>query len=342
MQSDRQILEAAHRWRQLLTSDDATADDRARFEAWLEADPRHQEAYGKAVTFWASFDHLPEGAIEKDNLTPTLRERIVKFSGRMASKRFATPTPYAAAAAFLLVAFVGAYAFLHTRAPGPASDQVVFVATDLGRARDVALPDGTKLVLSSKSQVSFAQTEDERRAILISGSAFFDVAHNADRPFIVVASAGVARVLGTRFTVSRDADVFRVAVAEGRVEVQSARTGAARDRVLLKAGEQAAASPTRPEIEKSAIAPEDVGAWRAGRLVFDGTSLKEVFAIADRYAAASIVIDETNGPIEAFGVSGSFRTDNIDDMLDALALLHPLEIDRNEPGEIVVRATPVD
>jgi transmembrane sensor len=66
------------------------------------------------------------------------------------------------------------------------------LATGVGEIREVALPDGSRMVLNSTSRVEVAYTP-ERRLLVLAREAFFDVAHNPQRPFDVQVGATCAR-----------------------------------------------------------------------------------------------------------------------------------------------------
>ncbi len=95
------------------------------------------------------------------------------------------------------------------------------------------LPDGSRMTLDTDSEVDIAFAPERRNLRLVKGRAFFDVAHDAQRPFAVVADGREVEALGTRFDVRMDPGQVRVVLVEGRVSVKSANH--ASPTTLLKA-----------------------------------------------------------------------------------------------------------
>jgi len=87
------------------------------------------------------------------------------------------------------------------------------------RLANFAAPDGTVITLGGRSRVAVRFSDDRREVTLLSGEAFFAVAHNPRQPFLVAVERNRIRDIGTKFEVSRGDAEIRVGVLEGRVEV---------------------------------------------------------------------------------------------------------------------------
>lgn len=151
-------------------------------------------------------------------------------------------------------------------------------ATAVGRIQAHTLPDGSRLTLDAASRAEVAYFADRRRVRLLAGSVFFDVAHDAARPFTVEALGHQVTVLGTRFAIDIGADGLRVAVESGRVQLRSA--GGATQ--LLGAGDSALVDAAR-QISTTSSATE-VAPWRTGWLDFHHVPLGEAVARLARYS----------------------------------------------------------
>lgn len=159
-------------------------------------------------------------------------------------------------------------------------------ATDAGRIGRLPLPDGSELLLDAGSAVEVRLLAARREVKLLRGGAFFAVARDAARPFVVLAGDARVTVLGTRFAVEMDVRGIAVAVESGRVSVQGA---ASSDALVLGPGGAARvgldASPKR-----SAPRPaEAVAPWRTGWLDFDQVPLGEAAAQLNRYRPDALV-----------------------------------------------------
>ena len=91
--------------------------------------------------------------------------------------------------------------------------------TGIGEQRIVRLDDGTRLSLNSGTRVRIAYDDSERRVELERGEAYFEVAHNPARPFIVTAGNHQVTALGTVFVVRYEAAQTAVTLLEGKVAV---------------------------------------------------------------------------------------------------------------------------
>lgn len=158
------------------------------------------------------------------------------------------------------------------------------LATAVGRIQAHTLPDGSRLTLDAASRAEVAYFAGRRHVQLLAGSAFFDVAHDATRPFMVLALGHEVTVLGTRFAMDLDPDGLRVSVESGHVQLRSA-AGATR---LLHAGDSAhidAAHQLSSTTHAAEVAP-----WRTGWLDFHHVPLGEAVARLARYSPRPLAV----------------------------------------------------
>jgi transmembrane sensor len=300
------------------------ADERARFDAWIASSPAHAAAYDEALRTWHDLAAMRDTQQYRALLgKPTLRERIV--NGVPGPRWFAAAAGVAAVAAFAWLAIsLDLVPFLH---------QPTQVATAMAEVRETTLPDGTRVVLGAQSQLSFDVTSNVRRATVVGGDAYFAVAHDTARPFTVSIDDVQVRVVGTQFEIRRRTGEVSVAVEEGTVEVS--RTNAAA--VRLHRGEAVTAGESA-HLSVHAVEPADIAAWRSGRLLYDNAELRDVVADANRYARSRIVIADAQ--LESLRVTTSFRTSQVEGMIETLQAVLPLVAERQAGGEIVLHARP--
>src|SRR5262249_22327407 len=93
------------------------------------------------------------------------------------------------------------------------------LATGIGEQRTITLEDGTRVELNTSSELRVRYDEHTRKVILKAGEAYFDVAQQLQRPFIVAAGKQQVVALGTAFMVRRDYDSITVTLLDGRVAV---------------------------------------------------------------------------------------------------------------------------
>lgn len=255
------VKREAYRWLVRLHDDKATEQDRAAFEVWLTADPRHRAAWDRANALWNRFDAAADAIREsKDDKAPppkgTTRRTLIVAAGATA---------------------LGA-AWWTTR---QRADHV----TSVGERRAFALPDGTRAELGPLTELSLQYTRDFRRVLLHTGEAYFDTAPDPARPFVVAAGEGTAQALGTRFDIRHIDGKTTVAVIDKRVLV---RAGLAPP-VELERGYQVSYAGTAMG-QRIPVDLDAVQGWRNDRLMLHDVPLSAVLAELERYRRGRIFL----------------------------------------------------
>ena len=333
------VLQVAHEWRVKLDAAETTEADRQAFQAWLDADIRHEEAYDRAVTVAQALGTLGRDQYDERVLQASWRERLQSQLAKVA-ERFAPARVRLAAAAVVLVA-LGLVAVPYVAHWSGQEKATAHYVSDIAETRQVTLADGTVATLGAASEIHVEMGPAGRKVRLTSGAAHFDVAKDAARPFTVAAGDLSATALGTVFDVRRNGGVARVAVSEGAVRVSfpfvvNGEATSLRAQEDLAAGQQIAA--TREGLhEIAAIKTDAVGAWRYDRLDYTNAPLSELVADANRHIAGTIRIDDPRQVLASHTVTASFDGANIDRMLATLPDILPVRIDRTDPGTVVIR-----
>lgn len=247
--------------------------DAARFDAWFEADARHRGAYARALAIHNAV-HLASG----EQAFPA-RPAEAEHDAAGTSRRNLLLGGLAAGMALA----AGRFGYSALR-----GDTVLTTAK--GEFRRVPLQDKSIANINSGSQIEVAFTEQQRTINLRKGEAWFEVAKDKSKPFIVEAGDARIRAVGTAFSVRRLANGSEVLVTEGTVEVWS-RDGSAR-RQRVTAGEHAFLAHDARAIPVTRQ-PEEVSrklAWREGKLVLASQTLSEAVADFNRYSPQTIVI----------------------------------------------------
>lgn len=309
-QEDDPVAGEAAMWVARLQSSDATPEDHSRFRQWLAQDPSHAVAYDELCALWGDLRHVP---IPADRLKKLRRRR---------SATLATITSLVVAA----VVSAGAYRM------GVVDRWQSDYYTVVGEVRSIRLEDGTLVDLNTDSAIAIRYSQDERRVQLLRGEAFFSVARNPERPFIVDDGALTARAVGTRYSVRTAHSRFPadVQVEEGRVEVATPH-----DRALLDPG-AAATLTDSGELQVSRRDVDSQTAWRDGKLVFSEKPLGEVLAILQRYRHGRIVILDEKAARQK--VSGVFDLSDTDRVLGALSESLPVKVTHVTDMMILVRS----
>jgi transmembrane sensor len=282
-------------WVIRLTSGDVNAAEHAAFEHWRAESPIHEVAFSEARKLWVGLgDILP---------TPIVVAGVASASHPPApTRRRLQPTSVVAmAASIALLVGIGTRYMRDWR-----YDHV----TSLGEREIVALADGSRVQLSSDSAIDIRYGADQRRVRLVRGEAYFDVVHDAQRPFVVDAGDDAVHDIGTAFSVRLEGDGVAVVVERGAVEV----TGGAAP-VMLAPNQRVHYGKGRNARVEPANIAEDL-AWTSGHLVLEDRSLREVVDELNRYFASSVVL--LGGEIADRRINAVVDLDHIDAWLDAL------------------------
>ncbi len=279
----------------------------AEFEAWCARDPANKAAYDQASQLLSDARSAILGDSELAASNPQRKTSAV-------SKVVGT------------LAIIGLIAGAFLALDGPMRLQADRIA-GIGEIPVIQLADGSKVQLNATSAVAFELGGARRVVRLLRGEAYFQVAKDPQRPFVVEAMGGETTALGTAFNVRLSDAVADVAVTEHRVRVAAAN-GAA----VVEVGEgQGAAYSAGGRI--GAVGSRDLDAdlaWRRGQLVVDNVPLASVVdQIAHHFRGRIVIMPGT----ASRRVSGTFT---ISDPQAAFALLRSsLRITVQQFGPIV-------
>lgn len=356
MASSRQIELIASAWLARRDGAEWTAHDQLQLDAWLQESTAHRVAYLRLDAAWRQSDRLkalgagvPAGAVPERGAwgmaplpesratpsesgtdgEPSAPARVAAAHRSSASSRAARKLPksrprrllrYATAGFALVVLASLAWGWRHYAAVDQASYR-----TAIGGLQDVPLPDGSVITLSSDSRILVTLSRNERHIDLQQGEAFFKVAKDPDRPFVVSAGDRRAIAVGTRYDVRRDAAELRVIVTQGvvRLESDNGPGGRRRPSTLLPAGSIALASDAGVVVNSGSVQQaEEFLSWRSGFLSFHDTPLASAAAEFNRYNARKIVIGDAS--IGSLRVGGNFRWSNAETFVRLLELGFPV------------------
>jgi transmembrane sensor len=362
MDNQEKIKAAARDWLLRLSLGSPTEDERAQCAAWCAEDPRHAAAYRRFESIW-------QDAATLEELRPLAALPPARDAGwrRLRASLVVHPLRWTASMSLTMaMAGIGVW-FLVTPA---------YYATGVAEVRDIHLSDGSEVTLGARSSLEVAFRLHERRVALTSGVAFFSVAKNPSRPFIVRVGDKEVRVVGTKFEIRRDPTSMQVSVVEGTVEVmqvperanETSREMPRTARLAARATQPASATipngaPIPPTLLTRTQSPEEriltagqqvttplagvipdpqlmpqgePAAWRHGRLVYVDMPLRDIIADANRYSREPIEIADES--VANLRISVTYPSDRTEDMISALSRSLSLKVERREAGGIVLKA----
>jgi transmembrane sensor len=298
--------------------------ERLALQAWLAAGPAHQRAYQDVENVWQQLECL-----RGDPAIANLR--------RQASRRRRWSLPGIAAG----VAACTAIFFLTQSLLTPRSRVYASVApeittgkdldtlpprayrTEIGEQRVITLVDGSTITLDTDSEARVAFSKERRLVDLARGQAFFAVAKDRTRPFIVAAGGARVMAVGTAFDVRLEHDGLSVTLREGRVRIEApeGQSPQSDTAARVKAADLVPGSKLRTSQHAAwQVAGADVTrelSWLHHQLVFDNARLDAVVAEMNRYSSTKIVLGDP--ALAGVQVGGVFGVDDPASVADALA-----------------------
>jgi len=312
-QRRERLQQEAVNWHLRLTSGKADPAAAEACAQWRRQSPEHEQAYRDLEALW---QQLPT-ALQTDR-----QRRQVLPARRGLPARLRRGLGLAAAASLLVAVLAGLY-------PDYWQQPWADYRTRIGEQSSVALADGSVAHLNTDTALDVAWNGNERRVVLLRGEAEFDVAHDPQRPFRVIAGATTTEALGTRFVVRYDGNSGAVSLLQGKV--RSSRPsphGAQADSAVLAPGQRlqfGAAGLSAPE----AVDSSTVAAWRRGRLIANFITLGEAVTEINRYRRVPIRL--LDAELAQRPVNIAVDLAHIDDWLDALQQTLPLTVVKAGP-----------
>lgn len=315
--NDDRALEEAAGWFMQLSQSKVTEKAIDEFFDW-RAKPGNGAAYAEVERRMRQTDQL-----RNDPELVQMTEALLRRPDRQAQRRTALRR-WAAPIGLVGLATAAALLMLNPALRAPT------YATEVGAQQVVRLEDGSVVRLNTDSKVQVRYSQRARRLVLERGQAYFEVAHDETRPFVVEAGDARVSALGTKFDVRREVGQTQVTLVEGRVEV--GRAGQ-QDTWALRPREQITLDGGDPSPHPANVA--QATSWTTGRLSFLDTPLASAVEEVNRYSRTKIVLEA--GDIGHVRVNGAFETGDTAAFVSAVTELFDLTAVKSR-GAIMLRA----
>jgi transmembrane sensor len=344
LQREQQLSVEARHWVVRIDSEDMGPDERHAFEEWLQRSPAHRKVFADTAKNWINLD-CPAVLLG----TPQAAVTNHPAPDPATHKRSA---PVMAACVLLVIAMTGWQLLSWQSARN--TDYFQTYTTAIGEVAKVSLPDTSSVDINSRSLLHVAFDKSSRAVILPQGEAYFAVAHDIDKPFIVHAGRFSVRAVGTAFMVSLSDENISVLVTEGEVEVSMYDENiedaeALQSRIMhspllltaVSAGQSGEFDKAGQTPQVNMLADQHLNrslAWRDGLLMFDNDSLEAVVVTLNRYSPSTITI--TDDSIRNLRVGGFFRVEDIDAILATLENNYDITVERVDQERIHLYSAP--
>lgn len=219
---------------------------------------------------------------------------------------------YAAAIVGVMVLAAGLAYWFRNKA-----EELVVASAAHGQVREMLLPDGTKVWLNQSSVLKYPRAfEGKERHVYLDGEAYFEVARNHEKPFMVKSPAMDVRVLGTSFNIKcrPDNSFAETTLIEGEVEVKDKSD---KGRITLLPGQKAVLNRVTGRMQVKQVDPKMEIVWHNDLIPFEKSSIFQIAAALERFYGVKIIlspdVDSTNT------YSGVLKKkDNIESVLQSL------------------------
>jgi len=312
--TDDNLLDAATEWFVRMRADKISPQMSADFVRWMGESARHQAAFAEIGGFWDGLpaherearelsEQAPVTSLAEHRMVKALKQGSNQNSGQSSgqnsvenpvesagSRRFWSQGRVAAALVFVILGITGwRYGNIFLMETH---------STKIGEQADIILDDGSHLELNTNSKIRVDLQQHRRIVYLQRGEVFFNVARDETRPFFVVTTGGLVRVLGTKFNIRQIGTTSDVTVLAGSVAVKDyGHLASITDNRMVP---DATLAPGQEFVlgddgMKNVAFPADsatVFAWRDRKLIYNGESFKTLVQDINRYFPAEIRIGD--------------------------------------------------
>lgn len=191
-----------------------------------------------------------------------------------------------------------------------------------GQKSTIYLSDGTKVILNAKSRMEYDEGfGSEKREVVLTGEAFFEVTKDAEKPFVVRSGDIVTTVLGTSFNVNAypEASNVQVAVVTGKVRVENklVANNAQNGRVELVPSEMATYNTRDNTLTPSGFSPEEIISWKDGVIYFKNADEPSVLAKLEKWYG--VEIDTENKSPRPWSITAEYDNLSLGNVLSSLS-----------------------
>ncbi|HTO39819.1 MAG TPA: FecR domain-containing protein [Rhizomicrobium sp.] len=289
---------------------DWSADDQARLDAWLAQSPGNLLAFWRVEAAWDQTARLiAVRPFERRAVQPERRGTVLAALAKLV-------------AGCAALAILGGGFLLFT--PGTREQAH---ATAIGGHEIVSLADGSKIELNTDTQVRTDVSPDHRFAAIDKGEAYFQIAHDAKRPFVVAAGNRRITVLGTKFIVRQSPERLEVSLLDGRIWFDAGNRKLQPQAVLMAPGDVVIATANTVFVKHASEhqLANELG-WRNGVLIFDNTTLADAVAQFNRYNTRKIVL--TDSAVGHLKLVGTFPKQDLNAFIDIAQEVFNLRVQR--------------
>jgi transmembrane sensor len=294
---------------------EADAAESGALQEWLQSSAANRRLFSDIKKIWVETEAIKvyTGKYDVDAAWEKINKRIHQYEqgGRVRPLNF--NWKIAAAVAVLVVS--GAISFW-------AYDRLkvheLTASTTASQMQEVHLADGSRVVLNKRSKLTYSDKfNGGKREVLLEGEAFFDIAKDSTKPFVIHTLHSDVQVLGTSFNVRayKEEPVVVVDVVTGKVAFSDSK---GKKKVYLLPGDKGTLNKTDDQVAVSETGDTNFNSWQSKRLVFANTRIDRVLGTLENYFEVEFRV--SNSAIYNCYFTGTFDQPSINEVLQVLTL----------------------
>jgi len=308
-----------------MLSGELSHEELDQFREALRQEPQLEIKLEEFRKLWDSMDGLAgQKGYDIDAEWSAMQKKIPDFGEDIREKSKVRSLLYYTyrIAAVLVIGLILAFAWIFSTQYAGTE-----VLTAGAEPKEILLEDGTRVLLNRDSKIRYRkQFGADNREIRLAGEAWFDVAKDSLRPFIIDAGLAMVEVLGTSFNVNayKENPVVEITVESGVVAVTAKED--LDELILLKAGNSGSYNSKSRELKLIPVSNPNSLSWRTRNLYFEDTPLEEAAAQIGKVYNVKFIIPDPG--IAACPITVSFRDQSLEAVLNVLELTLDLKISR--------------
>ena len=308
---------------------EASPEEEQAVTEWMKESETHQEYYSQFKKIWDQSKALASGSnVDVNKAWERFQNKI---AGQQESAKVIKQNRFSwlrIAASFILIAGLGIAAFMLVNKNTAPKEMVAQTGQNV---LVDTLPDGSVITLNKRSTITYpSKFKGNTRAIALKGEAFFNVAPDKKRPFIISVNDVQVTVVGTSFNIKGENGNTEVVVESGVVRVtRSGKT------VELNAGEKVVMHANDSIASKEAVDEKLYNYYRTKEFVCDETPLWKLVQVLNEAYDAKIIIGRKE--LNDKKITTIFYNESLEKILEVIHLTFDITVIKKEDGQIILQ-----
>ncbi len=314
-------------------SDEMTESEREDFEAQVKVNPSYAEAIKASGKDLMHTDlYLANQTFDGEEAWANVKSKITKNKNITFKiiKPSAFKTMFKIAASILILLGIG---LLSQTTYNHMYPNYTFVSGIYETNKSITLEDGSIITLNSNSKLIYPKVfKQNERSVELIGEAFFDIAKNPNKVFIIKAKNAEIKVLGTSFNINAATNKVEVLVKTGKVQFSAINKPS--DKLILIPGDFA--SLDQSKLVKADSRDDNYLSWKTRQLILKNTKLQDVAEILNRTYQVNIRFQESE--LKNLRLNSTFDHDPLEYILDYMCITFNLVYEKKDNDILIKRA----